>query len=181
MWNASFLELCVALTPTLRGKDTKMGAALSVEKRMAIACNNHVVLGRHRICWVTYLREIIKILDNITKQKDDLTTNIPFFLIQFMASTSLVNIPQGPTCAPLVLKKETFDILCKAATVVENGRCGHSYKFPMEAIYVNLIQLIQKVPCPVKADNNIKLKHFLENLKDFSQRIMKEKYSRIRG
>ncbi|CAM4588330.1 unnamed protein product [Eretmochelys imbricata] len=142
------------------------------------ACNSHMVLGRHRICWVTYLREIIKILDNITKQKVSCgemnVTNI-FANTKFLASTSLVNIPQVPTCPSLILKKETFDILCKAATVVENGRYCHPYKFPLEGIYVNLIQLIQKVPCPVKADNNIKLKHFLENLKDFSKKIMKEK------
>ncbi|XP_075756845.1 interleukin-4 [Pelodiscus sinensis] len=104
-----------------------------------LAVNNHVVLGR--ICWKTYLKEIIKMLDNITKQKE----------------------------------KENIDILCQAATVIKNITCIKC----LRGIYLNLHKLIKvKVLCPATADNHIKLKHFLEKLKDLSQSIMKEKTQR---
>ncbi|NXO22754.1 IL4 protein, partial [Cisticola juncidis] len=60
-----------------------------------------------------------------------------------------------------------MEILCKAATIAQQGQSCHRY---LEGIYHNLLSLVwgirarHKKPCPVAADSTTSLKNFLKEL-----------------
>uniref|UniRef100_U3KIA0 Interleukin-4 n=1 Tax=Ficedula albicollis TaxID=59894 RepID=U3KIA0_FICAL len=95
-------------------------------------------------------------------------------------------LPQG---AALVVRGDSFfkscvfsqrgnnmEILCKAATVAQEGQSCHKY---LEGIYYNLLSLVwgsrarHKKPCPAASGSTISLKDFLKELHQVLQEEFK--------
>ncbi|KAL2299470.1 hypothetical protein Nmel_014129, partial [Mimus melanotis] len=121
------------------------------------ACLGDVVTPWAHTLRINMLKESIKLLDHL--QQMEVSCN----------EMNVTNIFAD------YKRDNNMEILCKAATIAQEGQSCHRY---LEGIYHNLLSLVwgsrgrHKKPCPAAAGSTISLKNFLKEL----HQVLQEEY-----